>query len=100
MKLIDSTFRFDGATVRFQGDMVFVSVGARRRVLRNESAEWGGRPWKPRVADCLRLIDMLRKGKRRPRPPRVAESAATGCADVSPNPDSATQVLRLFSEEQ
>ncbi len=56
------TARFDfseGAeeiVVIFEADEVIVWRRGKDKRLRNLPARWGGRPYKPRVADCLRAI--------------------------------------------
>ena len=61
MNFETATFRFSQKnggpiTVEFAGDSVTVATGSKTVSFRNVPAKWGGRPYKPRVTDCKRLI--------------------------------------------
>lgn len=56
-------------TVRFDGDEVIVWKHGKNKRLPNKLGRWGGRPYKPRVADCLGAIAAAAPKKRVPAKP-------------------------------
>lgn len=58
MKLLTAQFEFAGNThVMFDGDEIVVLIGKDRFVVDNKPRPYGGRPHKPCVSHCTRVIE-------------------------------------------